>query len=535
MSSPKLFVREATGLVKALGFFDQFIISQAIINILGGFVLTALFAPYYFPGADLSTVFALGSIPALAMAYVYSKLSAAIPRSGGDYIWSSRILGPFFGSIQFMFLFTGTVIIGIGLSIWSASAVALSQLAFALGVSTNNAGMIGIATGLSQASLGYPTSVAMAVVVTIIALLGLRVYSWFQKISYFLYYIIAALFLVLLFTVDPSSLPGQFNHAMQVAGYNVTYNGMLQQAAAQGFAGTSFNLTNSLLAAIPWGFLTFTGFNFGSYLAGETKNVKNSMTRALFLSVIVTIIALVVMGIMVYRDFGSAFLNAASYIAATSPSTLPALPTATMLLSVVNPVFASLLSLGLYLGWLVVSVAYVVTMSRMLFAAAFDRLLPTKFADVSDRFHSPGWATVFIGVIVFIYLTIYWNYGWAATWLNTSLVAPVGYLLPLVATLLFPFVKPDLFKRTVGSMGSSATIAFASFVGVAAFAFYIIAESFPISGALGVVFLGSNLSLAYGVIVGLVVIGILMYTTGKARLTALGINIKALYAEIPPE
>lgn len=259
------------------------------------------------------------------------------------------------------------------------------------------------------------------------------------------------------------------------------------------------------------------------------------MTRALFLSVFVTIAVLVVMGIMVYRDFGSAFLNAASYIAATNPSALPALPTTTMLLAVVNPIYASLLGLGLYLGWLVVSVAYVVTMSRMLFAAAFDRLLPTKFADVSDRFHSPGWATVFIGIIVFVYLTIYWNFGWAATWLNTSLVAPVGYLLPLVATLLFPFVKPDLFKRTVGTMGSGAAIAFASFVGVAAFAFYIIAESFPISGSLGVVFLGSNLSLAYGVILALAIIGVAMYLTGSARLKTLGVDIKALYAEIPPE
>jgi amino acid transporter len=171
----------------------------------------------------------------------------------------------------------------------------------------------------------------------------------------------------------------------------------------------------------------------------------------------------------------------------------------------------------------------------MLFAASFDRLLPAKFADVSDRFHSPGWATVFIGVIVFVYLTIYWNYGWAATWLNTSLVAPIGYLMPLVATLLFPFVKRDLFKRTVGTMGSGSMIAFASFVGVAAFAFYIVAESFPIAGSLGVVFLGANLTLAYGVVLGLIIIGVLIYLTGSARLKALGIDIKALYAEIPPE
>lgn len=535
MSTKKLFVRDATGLVRNLGFLDQFIISQAIINILGGFVLTALFAPFYFPGANLSVVFALGSVPALAMAYVYSKLSAAIPRSGGDYVWSTRILGPVFGSIQFVFLFVGTVIVGLALSIWSASAIALSQLAFALGVTTNNSAMIGVATGLGQASLGYPVSVLLTIVVTVIALFGLRVYSWFQKVSYLLYYAIAAVFLVMLVTVDPSTIPGLFDHAMQVAGYQVTYNGLLQQAAAKGFAGTDFNLTNSLLAAIPWGFLTFTGFNYGAYLAGETKDVKNSMTRALFLSVFVTIIALVVMGVLVYRDFGSAFLNAASYIAATNAGSLPTLPTTTLLLSLVNPIVASFLSLGLFLGWLVVCVAYVLTMSRMLFAASFDRLLPAKFADVNERFHSPQWATAIIGFIVFVYLTIYWNYGFAATWLNTSLIPPIGYMLPLVATLLFPFVKRDLFKRTVGSMGGAGALAFASLVGVGAFAFYIIAESAPISGALGVVYLGANLSLAYGSVLAMIVIGLLIYVTGKGRLKAVGVDIKNLYSEIPPE
>lgn len=69
---------------------------------------------------------------------------------------------------------------------------------------------------------------------------------------------------------------------------------------------------------------------------------------------------------------------------------------------------------------------------------------------------------------------------------------------------------------------------------MASFAFYIVAESFPIAGALGVVFLGSSLTLAYGVVIVLIVIGGL-YVTGKVRLQRLGIDLKALYAEIPPE
>jgi hypothetical protein len=70
---------------------------------------------------------------------------------------------------------------------------------------------------------------------------------------------------------------------------------------------------------------------------------------------------------------------------------------------------------------------------------------------------------------------------------------------------------------------------------MASFAFYFVTESFPIARALGVVFLGSSLTLAYGVVIVLIVIGGSMYVTGKVRLQRLGIDLKALYAEIPPE
>ena len=346
--SKPVFVRDATGLVRELGFLDQFVLSQAIIVMLNGFVLTALFAPYFFPGAHLGLVFLLGSIPAFAMAAVYSKLSLAIPRSGGDYVWSSRILGPLFGSIQFVFLFVTTVIIGVGLSTYSNVTIALSQWAFTLGVTTGNSGLISLASTMSAGCTltsfctGWGIGVALLVLETAVSIFSLRVFAAFQRVCVGLFLIINVGFIALLFTVNPSTFPALFDHAMQVAGSTATYSGIISQATQAGFAGTQFNFTNTVLAAIPWGFLTFTGFNYGAYLAGETKNVKSSITRALFLSVIVTIIILLVMAQMVYNDFGSTFLNSASYVQANSPSSLPTLPTTTMLLSLTSPVGRSL-------------------------------------------------------------------------------------------------------------------------------------------------------------------------------------------------
>jgi APA family basic amino acid/polyamine antiporter len=540
-ASKPVFVRDATGLVRELGFLDQFVLSQAIIVILNGFVLTALFAPYFFPGAHLGLVFLLGSIPAFAMAAVYSKLSAAIPRSGGDYVWSSRILGPLFGSVQFVFLFITTVIIGVGLSTYSIVTIAISQWAFTMGVTTNNSGLISLASTLSAGCtltsfcVGWAVAAVILVLETVVSLFSLRVFSTFQRVCVGLFLIINVGFIVLLFTVNPTTFPALFDHAMQVAGSNATYNGIIQQASQSGFAGTQFSFTNTALAAIPWGFLTFTGFNFGAYLAGETKNVKTSITRALFLSVIVTIIALLIMAQMVYTDFGSTFLNSASYVQANNAASLPTLPTTTMLLSLTSPFAAFFLGLGLTLGWVVVCVAYVVTIARMFFAAAFDRLLPAKFAEINERFHSPQAAILLVSFIWFLFITFLWYAGFAVGWLTVGIIPPIGYMLPFVAALLFPFVRKDLFKRTVGAMGQAPVIIIGSLVGIGAFLFYIIALTFPLSGALGTVYLGTNITLAGEAVVALTVIGLLIYGTAKIRLGRMGLNISAAYKEIPPE
>src|SRR5208337_1544852 len=92
-----VFARDATGLVRSLGFLDQFVISQASFNLIGGCLSAILFTPYFFPGADLPLVIALGAIPAFALAFVYARFSAGMPRSGGDYVWSTRIMGPLYG------------------------------------------------------------------------------------------------------------------------------------------------------------------------------------------------------------------------------------------------------------------------------------------------------------------------------------------------------------------------------------------------------------------------------------------------------
>lgn len=533
----KTFAREATGLVRTLGFLDQFIVSQAIIVVVNGFVLTFLFAPVFFPGANLALVFTLGSIPAFAMSFVYAKMSAGMPRSGGDYVWSTRILGPIYGSVQFIFLLITTLIVGITLSTWSNVSIALSQLLYALGVTTGNSGLVSYAISLASPGLntGYAVATILIVIYIIVAVFGLRLFAWFQRVGLLLYYLSTAGFIAVLLLINPNTIPGLFNQAMSAAGGSyaqVTYSSVVAQS---GSTPTDW-VTPSVLAAIPWGFLTFTGFNFGAYLAGETRSVKTAMWRSLFISVIVTVVLLIGMAFLVYRDFGVDFINGASSIQAHAASTFPTLPTTSFLASLGSPGAAVFVGMSLLIGWLIVCVAYIVTISRMIFAASFDRLLPNAFANVSDRLHSPRNAVILAGVLSWIFVSIYMlSNSFFVTWLQLGLIAPIGYLMPLLAAMVFPWVKKDLFKTTVGQFSSAGVLAFAALIGVGSFAFYLLALSVPLSGPLGTVFLGSNEGLAYTIVATVIVAGIIMYAWASSHAKSIGVDLRRVYSEIPPE
>jgi amino acid transporter len=431
------------------------------------------------------------------------------------------------------------MITGITLSVWSEVSIGISQLMYALGATTGNSGLVNLGIALASPGLnsGYFVATLLVIIFVIISVFGLRLYSWFQRAGLFLYYLSTAGFIVILLMIDPKTIPALFNSAMSAAGSafsGVTYAAVTAKAASV----PADYITPSVLAAIPWGFLTFTGFNYGAYLAGETRNVKTVMWRSLFVSILVTVVLLLGMSLLAYRDFSAGFINGAGYVVAYNGSYFPTpnLPTPTFLASLTSPAAAVFVGLSLIVGWIIVCVAYIVTISRMIFAASFDRLLPVNLASVSDRLHSPRNAVLVAGVISWVFVSIYMlSNSFFITWLQLGLISPIGYLLPMVATLFFPWVKKDLFKSTVGQFASKGGLAIASLIGVGSFAFYIVALSFPLNGPLGTVFLGSNLLLSYAIVAGVIIAGVVMFAWASSHARGIGVDLRKVYSSIPPE
>src|ERR687893_406148 len=99
-----LFQRKATGLLRGWSVWDGFIYAAFSINLITlglGFGLS--YAPFVPNGALIMAVI-LAGLYLIFQTITYAALIAVMPRAGGDYVWTSRVLG---GGIGFVLAVTG--------------------------------------------------------------------------------------------------------------------------------------------------------------------------------------------------------------------------------------------------------------------------------------------------------------------------------------------------------------------------------------------------------------------------------------------
>jgi APA family basic amino acid/polyamine antiporter len=104
---PKLFTRKATGLVRSIGISTAVIL--ALCNVVGlgwqkKIFQAAAWSPIgestYFLGMHpIVMAFLIAGVIILVSVYCFAVLSAAMPKSGGGYIFISRIMSPRLGFI----------------------------------------------------------------------------------------------------------------------------------------------------------------------------------------------------------------------------------------------------------------------------------------------------------------------------------------------------------------------------------------------------------------------------------------------------
>ncbi|BFI75980.1 APC family permease [Sulfurisphaera ohwakuensis] len=387
MEKSHLFVRESSGLIKQVNFLD--VIMLNIGNMSAGLALFTSITPYVQPGSNLLIATLIGFLFALPQAYIYTYFVTKIPRTGGDYVWISRILNGGIGTVMALSLMIESLAYFALTAFFASSAI---QTVFSeIGTLNSNQGLINLGSILTQPIYSFILGfVIFAIIITINIVRAKWGYSLISILGIVsLSTTIIAMGVILANTGDFVTKSSEVISAL--GGSVASYSG-----PSFSWGATLFMLPFLALYTFPW-------MQAGPAIAAEIKG-KNSLKYNVFISLILTFIIVTAgYGVMYYAG-GYNFVTA-QYI---NNGFIFTFWTAAIGLAG-NEILQWIIGIGL-ITWEVFILAYgAIVFSRYIFAMAFDRVLPSVLTNVTKN-GSPIFTHLldlfatgfFLGVIVFI-------------------------------------------------------------------------------------------------------------------------------------
>lgn len=434
-----LYVRKSSGLTRNVSSTDAFIANLVGMGILVN-IFWVVYASASYPGADLRATVFTALIVNVLVAYVYWMLSTSMPRTGGDYVWVGRIFHP---SIAFMtnVVFVVIMITWAGLFPYLTAAFKLQMLFTNLAITTGNQSYAGIATALGDANNIF---IVGAIIVTLVVLTMFLSVKNIFRIVIALFAVQAVIFVIFMGMMLTT------NNAAFVAGFNAKSGTTVDSIVKSGtnLLGSPITFSPEQTAiGLVYTMLSFIGYANSAYFAGEVKgDPRKSQGLAIFVSPIIFAFLIYILYASIYNVFGHDFLVASALLFVNGKSPLPSIPSPAYLISFItsNPILAVLVPLGLVLNNIGFAIVYFFVPTRNIFAWAFDRVIPVKFATVNKR-GVPIYAVLVYAIIAYfsLWVTVYttWfsylyyaNFGW---WIAVAIV--------MAAAAIFPFRRKDIF------------------------------------------------------------------------------------------
>src|SRR3954462_5051853 len=377
-----VFVRKATGLVRGWSTRDAFIYATFSINLVTLGLYIFGYAPFI-PDGSLVWAVLLAGFYLVVQGITYASLIAAMPRAGGDYIWISRVLG---GGVGFVLAIAGWWFI---LWLWVPIYANILNVEV-LGPMAAIIGWDSAVRFLGKPDGWFFASVLTALLASGFIALGMRTYAKVQKFCFYGGLVGLAGMVVLLLVNSKASFITHFNdQSKDLYGVDNAYGATLK-AGLDGFSPSDVNsfAVGATFLLVPMMAFFNLWSNWGATLYGEVRGASDFRQNiyAMAGALVATSIAAVVLFLLFSKTFGWDFYNAANnaFWAGTIPTGVwpyPGLLAASFLGSpVLQFLLIAVLSLWFF-GW--VGTVFL-SSPRVVFAAAFDRVLPEGVAKVNS-------------------------------------------------------------------------------------------------------------------------------------------------------
>jgi amino acid transporter len=568
-SKPGLFAREATGLVREIGFSVGVIIILTHVIGLGWQKRAFQFSgPMPMPTDTMPLglpamfwAFLVVGLVVLVTGYAAGYVAAAMPRSGGGYVTVSRIIHPSVGYLAgwLMFLAEAFSYGLIGVAVFEGIGIF-----FNIALATPGEAAPAWLSAMSDPATIFVGGLLLVWIFAIVALLGTKMYGRLLQVMFYIPAAITVLFFAMW-------IAGILNPQVVIEGFTKVTGASPQTyvdtAIATGMSANPAGFFDAFSFALGGAFWAYMGWYATTFLAGEVKEANKKLPRVVLIAGLIIILvyltasslsAYSVMNIAVRTDAGHTW----SLFQAYGWLSYGGVDRTTVLASIPNfqtawsTGIATIIAQGMGLGWLAVIIAigavfwvandippFLLVASRTFFAMSFDRMMPEKFSYVSERWHAPVWSLIITAVFAIPACMAEANFPTgAATYLGfagvvgTDIFDALFLLMFCVSCMLLPLERRDIYDRAAvkHSVGFVVLLGLVATIG-ASFCLYIFIQQSPwiwklftTNAATG------DIASSIGFL-ACIAAGVLLYIYHMYKNSTRGVDMRTLYIAIPPE
>jgi APA family basic amino acid/polyamine antiporter len=545
------FARKASGLVRGLSMWDAFgvgFMNQGLTPSI--WVMTSLGVGVYLGGNLIWATLISMVLAGIGFPIVWGVLGGSMPRSGGEYIYNSRIIHPIVGigeSFGNAFVWIMWIYV---LAPWTADPGMVMMSQFMGWSWLYNSQTEQFFGGLSYNWGCFVIATVANIVAFLFVVFGIK---WFARIQKVVMIFGIGGCAVLLAAISYYALKlgqtGFVEHWNSTAATygSIDYSGFLAKASEEAGQAmpTTWNWfdTFGVMVAGSWLFAYSYCITF---IAGEVKRPDKTIILSNLFAIIVPGVFMLWAAISLYGLVKFNFFSATQFVdnAGSDLGGAYTVPWSTNFLGILGMVttskvimFISVLSfLAFNLWWIALSY---LAFPRIIFAWGMDRMGPKWFTDINPRFASPVKNHVLCFVLgqIMIAVYVFWQneamQGLAVTALEIFSVFGVT----AIAALLFPYVKrakgvwdasPYKTWKIAGiPVVTIGAIVDLIYLGILAYFFFFLPD--PDKRLEGFT---TNTAILIAVTW---IAGIIWYLFWKQRSKSVGVDVSMTYGELPPE
>jgi amino acid transporter len=567
MAGRKLFTRQSSGLLREVSVTNALFFNAAAFMGTGvGWYATfysLAFVPIGIAGfTTYGWAAVIVGVAGVLLGLIFASLTTVMPRSGGDYVFTSRFVpkvGPFLGWLEsFTLVFASIAIVAFEVPVVLRTLQISGRI---IGIGTGS-GFFEDANGwYAQGGVitGWPGFIASLVVIALIFWVVIQPTRRLHRIVTALAAIAIGSAILMFIAGTIFIHRSSFEANLPTYADGVTIDQLRTVASDNGVLGSGVQVFNSLFPfVLGIVLLNYIGFQYSAYIAGEVRgNIRRGILIAVMGALVIAVLTNSVfvdvlsrkLGLPGQLGWGVLFWSGDPATPLGQPNTLPL--TATIASPGLWPIWL-LVSLGGVVSPFVLCPAYLAFISRVGLAWSLDRQVPEWFGKVNERLRAPvNMILTALGVVTI--LTILQNFALlpeniapggklnlVATLWFSILMAMLTWIMPGVNAIVAPYTRPDLvgnapWRAALPVLGAvwlvfSAVIYW--FAGIKPIGDAIRLAIEPGSGETLLGYLNrSGISFTIGAIVIAVVIFIIM----AARNRAAGVDTAMMYRQIPPE